>query len=504
MSIQLDIELSTVAEERQAGADSAVLYFIPQSHEAEHPPLVDSLISGGRINQSKGQLTAVPTHGLLPEGIVMIGALGKDEPVELHTWREIAVRAARQAIDLQCQNLTIMIQVQGTSIDWPSIVYALSEGLQLGAYKQKSYRSSLGGGKEAESSTLSKVWIVIPEASSAELAELKQAVRTGQTYAAATNYARDLTNMPGNMLYPEILAQEAVKLAQQYDSLDCEVLGEQEIEAAGMGGLAAVGQGSARPPRMITLKYWGQPAWSNVHGLIGKGITFDTGGISLKKSEGMEEMISDMGGAAVVLGVIYALAELSVPINVVAVIPSAENMPSGQAYRPGDIITTLSGRTVEVLNTDAEGRIVLADGLTYAKQQGAERLIEISTLTGAVLTVLGDVATAAVTNNDDYLNGLLRSTSQSGERIWPLPAYPEYWDMIKSDVADIKNSTSNRWAGVITAALFIGTFAEDTPWIHLDTGGTAWLWGDRGIDPKGGSGAMVRSLLHFLNPITSY
>jgi leucyl aminopeptidase len=494
MSLWMDIELCLSAPETmEAGADAASLYFYPL--EMDYPPLVDSLVSKGRLDRSKGLLTCVPTHGLLLEDYIMIGAWGDQDRPELHTWREIAVRAGRKAGELRCKEL--IIHVPGSVSELSSVVYALAEGLQLGAYKQKSYRSNMT--EEEELSSLRKARVVLLGAEASEQPALKQAIRIGQMYAFATNYARDLTNLPGNMLNPEMLAQEAVKLAQRYDSLECEVLREQEIEAAGMGGLLAVGQGSAQPPRMITLTYRGRPDWLEVNGLIGKGITFDTGGISLKKSEGMEEMISDMGGAAVVLGVVHALAELAVPVNVVAVIPAAENMPSGHAYRPGDIIKTLSGRTVEVLNTDAEGRIVLADALTYAKRLGAERLIEISTLTGAVLTVLGDVATAAVTNHEPFLDELLQQTKRSGEKIWPLPAYPEYWDMIKSDVADVKNSTSNRWAGVITAALFIGTFAEDTPWIHLDTGGTAWLWSDRGIDPKGGSGAMVRTLLHFLS-----
>jgi leucyl aminopeptidase len=293
---------------------------------------------------------------------------------------------------------------------------------------------------------------------------------------------------------PKTLAEEANKLALQY-GFECTVHDELEIEKLGMSGLHHVGKGSIHPPRMIVLKYQGLEQWTNVLGLVGKGITFDTGGISLKDAEGMEEMISDMGGAAVLLGVMQAIGKLKPKVNIIVIIPAAENMPSGSAFKPGDVISTLSGRTIEVLNTDAEGRIVLADGVTYAKQLGAERIIDVATLTGAVLYALGDVATAAITNHEGFLSELLKAAEQSGEKVWQLPAYPEYKEMLKSQIADIKNATTHRWAGVITGGLFVGLFAENTPWIHLDTGGTAWLWHERGLEPKGGTGAMVRTLV---------
>jgi leucyl aminopeptidase len=480
---------------REAAAGSAALYYSPT---ADIPAFAADLWNKHKPFAKAGELVTYPTYGLAAEDYILIGHHGEhpDPTAELHCWREIAVQAGRKANELQLEALRIHIPPDSRKEQLPSILYAVTEGLLLGTYIRRSYRSDASSSK---TSSLQNVSIVVSDASP----QLEHAIRTGQVYASATNYARDLTNLPGNLLYPELLAAEAERLADRYDTLTCEVLDERQLDERGMNGLLAVGTGSARPPRMITLKYQGQPAWGQVTGLVGKGITFDTGGISLKKSEGMDEMISDMGGAAVVLGVMQALAELSIPINVVAVIPSAENMPSGTAYRPGDIISTLSGKTIEILNTDAEGRVVLADGMTYAKQLGAEKLIEVSTLTGAVLTVLGDAATAAVTNDESYLQGLLAACRFSGEKIWPLPAYPEYWEMIKSDVADVKNSTSNRWAGVITGALFIGTFAEGTPWIHLDTGGTAWLWSDRGVDPKGGTGSTVRTILHFIAPDAS-
>lgn len=448
----------------------------------------------------KEKLACYETYGLLPFGHVWIA--GADRNGEgLHHWRKLGVQAGRTANKLGCRSLTVLLPGEdGSAVSLEETIYAVTEGLLLGQYRMKTYRREAK--EEERDPALRDIELVLggPEAErlARDPALAERMVRLGRVLAEATNAARDWTNLPGNLLSPEGLAEEARKLAAQYPRLECDVIDERRARELGMGGLLAVGQGSERPPRMIVLTYRGQSERSGVTGLVGKGITFDTGGISLKKAEGMEEMISDMGGAAVLLGVMRGLAELAPPINVAAVIPAAENMPSGSAYRPGDVIVTLDGRTVEVLNTDAEGRIVLADGVAYAKRLGAERLIEVSTLTGAVLTVLGDAATAAVTNDEAYLAELLAATRRSGERIWQLPAYPEYKDMIKSTVADVKNSTSPRWAGVITAGLFIGTFADDTPWIHLDTGGTAWLWGERAVDPKGGTGALVRTLLHLL------
>lgn len=280
------------------------------------------------------------------------------------------------------------------------------------------------------------------------------------------------------------------------------MLDEREIELKGMGGLQAVGKGSVNPPRMIAIRYQGTNQWENVVGIVGKGITFDTGGISLKRAPGMEDMISDMGGAAAVLGVMEALGRLRPRINVVMLIPSAENMPAGNAFKPGDIITSLSGRTIEVLNTDAEGRVVLGDAITYAREWGAERIIDVATLTGAVLSILGDVATGAVTNDEGFLTELLEASRLSGEQIWALPVYPEFREMLKSEVADIRNA-AGRYGGATTAGLFIGEFAEGLPWIHLDIAGTAFLSKERGVNPKGATGVMVRTLLEYLLRLAS-
>nr|WP_260115475.1 hypothetical protein [Paenibacillus sp. YPD9-1] len=290
---------------------------------------------------------------------------------------------------------------------------ALAEGLMLGAYRIRAYRRSAPERAELRSAAL------LTEAA-ADAALLEAPLRRAIAVAEGTNYARDLTNLPGNMLVPASLAEEAVKLAQRH-GFAIQVLDEREIAARGMGGLIAVGGGSVHPPRMITLRYEGDPGSADVLGLVGKGVTFDTGGVSMKKPEGMEEMISDMGGAATLLGALHVVGTLKPKINLVVVIPSAENATSGSAYRPGDIVTLLSGHSVEVLNTDAEGRIILAEGVTYAKQLGATRLIDVATLTGAILVCLADVATGAVTNDDSFLRPLLDAAAGAGEKLWQLP-----------------------------------------------------------------------------------
>ncbi|MBV6713551.1 leucyl aminopeptidase [Paenibacillus chitinolyticus] len=370
-------------------------------------------------------------------------------------------------------------------------VFTVAEGLLLGAYRIATYARETKPRQELAAAQL----FVQRDALNGEA--LQAAVAAAEAYAVATNYARDLTNLPGNLLLPSDLAEEAEKLAGQF-GIACEVLDEQAIVERGMGALAAVGLGSANPPRMITLSYDGDPSSGEVLGLVGKGVTFDTGGISIKPAGGMEEMISDMGGAAVLLGLLIVVGRLKPRINLRIVIPAAENMPSGTAMRPGDVITTLSGRTVEVLNTDAEGRLILADGVTYAIEKGATRLIDIATLTGAVLVSFADVATSAQTNDDAFLASVLQASIQAGEKVWQLPNFPEYREMLRSTVADIKNAAAHKWAGAIMGGSFIEAFIEDKPWIHLDTGGTAWLWGDRGVDPKGGTGAMVRTLAEYI------
>ncbi|MFE0557300.1 leucyl aminopeptidase [Paenibacillus sp. NPDC058910] len=400
-----------------------------------------------------------------------------------------AVKSGVRSAAIQIPNTMVNFTAEQTPQD---AAQALTEGFILGSYWKPHYKRDA-----AEQTNLEEILYYIEEVMDAEFeAGWTKGMSLGAAIGEATCLARDLTNLPGNMLLPEDLAQKALQVAKR-NGFEAQVLDEEGLVEKGMGGLLAVGKGSIHPPRMIALRYQGRETWEDVIGLVGKGVTFDTGGVSLKRASGMEDMISDMGGAATVLGVMEALGRIRPRVNVVMVIPSAENVMSGSAFKPGDIVTTLSGRTIEVLNTDAEGRIVLADGVTYAKQLGASRLIDVATLTGAVVSALGDIATGAVTNDETFLQELITSSRRAGEKIWPLPSYPEFWDKLKSEVADLRNQTG-REGGTITGGLFVGTFADGLPWVHFDIAGTAYLSKERGVDPKGATGVLVRTITDWI------
>ncbi|QSF46119.1 leucyl aminopeptidase [Paenibacillus tianjinensis] len=460
---------------------------MPAAWKSRIEPLAQAGLFTGKLNQTyllaAGDL---PSHSL----VILAGSgIGMPNADEI---RVLAAQVSRAAFRHKISVLIIQVPELLMSKEAVTVAQMLTEGLVLGGYRRKHYKQE----QPPYRGLTSVVFRTEQQTGEAVNHSWNQGIQRGLAFAEATNLARDLTNLPGNLLTPSTLAAAAIEVAERH-GLPAEVLDEREMEQKGMGGLLAVGKGSVHPPRMIAIRYQGTGDWENVIGIVGKGITFDTGGISLKRAPGMEDMISDMGGAAAVLGVIDALGRLRPRVNVVMVIPAAENMPSAAAFKPGDVITSLSGRTVEVLNTDAEGRIVLGDALTYAMEWGAERIIDVATLTGAVLSILGDIATGAVTNDEPFLQELLAASRLSGEKIWPLPVYPEFREMLRSEVADIRNA-AGRFGGATTAGLFIGEFAEGRPWIHLDIAGTAFLSKERGVNPKGATGVMVRTMLEYL------
>ncbi|WP_314000708.1 leucyl aminopeptidase [uncultured Paenibacillus sp.] len=451
----------------------------------------------GLFKAEAGETQLLPTLGLTDAEHAVFVGIGGSHTAE--TLRKAGAAAARVVKKLKAGSVVVWVDGHvfvGTSeCKTAQAAQALTEGLLLGLHSRKARR------KETAEETDVAVTFTMPDAEgnggpAESVSEWERGMHRGLVFGQATCFARDLTNLPGNMLTPEMLALEAEQLANHL-GLDIEVIDEWTAAEQGMGGLLGVGQGSVNPPRMIVIHYEGAPDDKDKIGLIGKGITFDTGGISLKRADGMEEMISDMGGAAAVLGAMRIIAELKPKVNVVAVVPAAENMPSDRALKPGDVLTTMSGRTVEVVNTDAEGRLVLADGLTTAIRRGATRLIDVATLTGAVMVALGDVATGAITNDDTLMQEIVLAGQITGERIWPLPSFPEYKKQIESDAADLKNS-GGRHGGTITGGLFIGAFNESLPWVHLDIGGTAWLYKERGWEAKGATGVMTRTLAEFV------
>ncbi|WP_339254573.1 leucyl aminopeptidase [Sporosarcina sp. FSL W8-0480] len=365
------------------------------------------------------------------------------------------------------------------------VVFAAAEGIGMGSYKFEGFRTD----SNERDVTLESVTFL----TRADAEELKAAFEVGSVYSNAVNEARNLVNMPPNMLTATKMADYAKGLAEKYD-FEIEILGKKEMEELGMGAILAVNKGSVEEPRLIVLKYAGTDQWEDVVGLVGKGVTYDTGGYSLKPREGMVGMKGDMGGAAAVLGAMNIIGELRPAKNVIAVIGSTDNMVSGEAFKPDDVITSLSGKTIEVLNTDAEGRLVLADAVTYAKQSGANYLIDVATLTGGVIVALGNDKTGALTNNEEFFEEFMQASMETGEFVWRLPLTESDKKRIrKSDVADLNNSPG-RDGHMIFGGGFVGEFAEDTPWIHLDIAGTSDASAAHDLGPKGATGVMVRTL----------
>jgi leucyl aminopeptidase len=333
-------------------------------------------------------------------------------------------------------------------------------------------------------------------------AEAEAALNRGRIIGEAQNFTRELVNEPSNHMTPTKLAERASEMAARF-GLTCEVLGPQEIQDLKMGAFWAVAQGSQEPARLIVISYSPEEAPQRpVIGLIGKGVTFDSGGISIKPSENMHEMKTDMAGGATMLGVMQAIAQLKPRVRVTALIPATENMPSGNAYKPGDVITSMSGKTVEILNTDAEGRMVLADALTYAKRLGCTVLIDAATLTAAVMVALGTFTTGVFGWNKDWVNRVLAAANVAGEKMWQLPLDDDYRELYKSAIADLAN-TGGRYGAAIIGAMFIGEFAGDTPWVHLDIAGTRWANDEKPYRAKGPTGHGVRTLVELLMDLST-
>lgn len=451
---------------------------------------ITELINQGDFLGKFKEATLIHTLGKLPAKYLLLIGLGEKEKLTTDRLRELSALIVRTANKYKAKTVTSCLFGQNhPNIGSQKAVQPFVEGIYLGNYHFNGYSS-----EREEQNEIDLFQINVGELSE----QLKAEMEKGIAYAEGTNLTRDLVNTPGNMMTPALMAEQAIEIAKRYN-MEYEILEKEEMEQLGMGGLLAVAQGSEQPPKMIVLKYQGKDKWDDeVIGLVGKGLTFDSGGISLKPSEGMEDMKNDMAGGAAVLGAMEAIGRLKPEMNILAVVPSTENMPSGKALKPGDVIKTMSGKTIEVLNTDAEGRLILADGITYAKKLGATRIIDLATLTGAVVIALGNITTAAMTNDQAFLDDFMQAAKNAGEKVWQLPTDEEYKEQIKSQIADLKN-TGGKTAGSITAALFVGAFAENTPWIHLDIAGTAWSEKESNLVAKGGTGVMVRTLVQLVN-----
>lgn len=422
----------------------------------------------------------VHTLGRLPARRVLLIGLGPYADVSPAAFRDAAGQVAQMAESLKAESM--VFDVPPSPVDVGSLAQALAEGLLLGAWQFPAYQ------KTPPRQYLKTVTLT----GLSPVKEAEKSIGAGIRIAQAQNFARELGFRPSNKLYPELLA-EAAREAGQRHGFTVEIFDQDKLAELGMGALMGVGQGSAHPPRMVVMRYHGNG--QRTLALIGKGITFDSGGISLKPAAGMEEMKYDMLGAAAVLGAMCAIADLKPAINVIGVMAIAQNMPSATAYKPGDVLTAFNGMTIEITNTDAEGRVALADAVSYAAGLGVDWMVEASTLTGAAITVLGHEATALVSPDDALASLVLQAAQSAGERVWRLPIYPEYKELYKSDVADIKNAPG-RDAGTITAGMIIAEFAGNVPFVHLDIAGTAW----RDKTPlnrtkNGPTGVMVRTFV---------
>ncbi len=468
--------------ERPGGATGAV--------DAALHGAIAELMAAGDVKGKEGEATLLYPRGGVPAKRVLVMGLGKPDAFDAHVARRVAATAARKAQELKIERYHTIVHGAGAGgIDPETAAQALVEGTLLGSYRFTAYLTD----DDAALKPLGGLTLLTHD--QAALHALQAGAAVGEAVAAGVCLARDLTNLPGNDLTPSAMAARAQEVAAQ-SGLRCTVLDEPQMEALGMGSLLAVGKGTDQPSRFIVLEHNADRVDLKPYVVVGKGITFDSGGISLKPGQGMEDMKDDMAGAAATLGAMQAVAALDLPIRVVGLMPCVENMPSGTAYRPGDVIKAMTGRTIEVISTDAEGRLILADALGYAQRYQPQAVVDLATLTGACVVALGSVASGLLCNDDALAAQLERAAGASGDKVWRLPLWDEYKQQIKSDVADIKNS-GGREAGAIIGGIFLQHFV-DYPWAHVDIAGMVYSRKVEGWLVKGATGYGVRLLIAWL------
>src|ERR1019366_776258 len=430
--------------------------------------------------------------GLKAKRLLLLGG-GKAKTFSAAELRQLAGAAVRTLKSKSIRSFAFALPEHGIAA--PEGVRAIVEGAFVGNFDPGYYKSDRND--KDKDQKIDAVTIVVPKEVQSDTKPLESSMQAARIVAESQNFTRDLTNEPSNRMTPTILAERAKQMAAEV-GLKCEVHDGDKIRQLKMGAFWGVAQGSDEPPALIVLRYDPEGAAKDVHlGLVGKGVTFDTGGISIKPADGMEKMKYDMAGAATMIGVMRAIALLKPKVKVTAIICATENMPSGKAQKPGDVQIAMSGKSIEIINTDAEGRLILADGLSYARQLGCTHLVDAATLTGAVVVALGHVNAGIFASTDEIYERFANANQQAGEKMWRLPLDDEYKEIIKSNIADIVNS-GGRWGGAISAAMFLKEFAEDTPWIHLDIAGTAWMEENKPWIAKGPSGIALRSLVEFV------
>jgi len=496
----MDVKVKQGRIEKE-GADALVLTHYEGDTKLEAEAGVVDRALGGWLREllkskeftgSVNQTALVHTRGKIPSKRVLLVGLGKKKDAKVDNVRQAMATGIKRARQAGARTCVAPVQNNAGSgrTSELELSQALAEGAVLGAYQFTAYRSNNHSDRPAPTG------ITLVTSSARSLSDIKNGVHRGRVTAEATCFVRDMCNHPANVMTPSRVAEEARKLARR-TGLTIKVLERKDIERLGMGALLGVARGSAEPPKFIILEHKGGSRNAKPTVLVGKTITFDSGGISLKPSENMEQMKADMTGGAEVLATLGAAARLKLPMHVIGILPATENMPGGRATKPGDIVKTLSGKTVEIQNTDAEGRLILADGLAFATRYKPAAIIDVATLTGACVVALGQFAIGMLGTSDRIKTQLAACGQKTGERVWEMPLWDEYLEQIKSDVADMRN-IGGRGGGMITAAIFLRQFVGDYPWVHLDIASTDWSERERAYIPKGPTGIGTRLLIQYL------
>jgi leucyl aminopeptidase len=457
--------------------------------------IISQLIQEGEIKGNQGGITMVHTLGKIKPARVLVVGLGPADKFDAQVVRQVSGDVVRYLRQRGIQRAATIAHGAGVGgLDPKASGRAISEGTLLGLYRFGSYLSN----NEENETEFEELTIV--ERDGARAAAIEAGIGAGRVAAAGAILARDMVNEPANAMTPTHMADVSRRVAEAH-GLSLTVLEASDMGELGMGALLGVAQGSDQPPKLIVLRYEGDRANpGNNLGLVGKGITFDTGGISLKPAGGMEAMKGDMAGGASVIAAMQIISQVKPKINVSGIVAATENMPGGSAQRPGDVVRAMNGKTIEVINTDAEGRLVLADALCYARSQGLNRLVDVATLTGAMVTTLGKACTGVMGNNQELIDQVTAAGQETGEKYWQLPMFDDYKDLIKSDVADMKNS-GGRQAGSISAAFLLAEFVGDTPWVHLDIAGTSTAERTKGYQVKGATGVPARTLANLASQL---
>lgn len=445
--------------------------------------LIHEISANGEFKGNSGELLTLHPAGKLATRRVIVVGLGAQDKITTQSVRRAMSIAARHLQKTGAQKIAIATGFVSDSFNAVQEAQAAAEGVLLGLYTFRDYQNN------EHSHTVTSVLFHTPEE---QKGDYDQALFRAQALANATNFARSLINEPPCVLTPIELANRASAMSKEV-GIECEVFDKTKIQALGMGGLLAVSKGSVNPPRFIVMRYRGGDSTDKGIAFVGKGITFDTGGISIKPTAGMDEMKGDMGGAAAVIGAMQAIGSLKPNINVTGIVPTCDNMPSGSAYVPGDIVRISNGKTIEIVNTDAEGRLVLADGLSFAVNEGCSPILDLATLTGAMVVALGHTMTGLFSNDEQLTQDIIAAGQVSGEKYWPMPLDAEYAEYIHSDIADIKQ-TGGREAGSVTAAKILENFVGSAKWAHLDIAGTSYEEHVKSYQEKGGIGVGVRTL----------